>query len=92
MCLHGRMCHILKYVLALLCVVAVVMPVSLHHHVVNITPSTKQAPGYSSIIRNPMDLSKMKGKVESGMYATWNELMVGRIACVVVVVVVVLSS
>lgn len=24
-----------------------------------------------------MDLSKMKQKVESGMYASWNELMVG---------------
>jgi hypothetical protein len=35
-----------------------------------------QAPGYSGIIKNPMDLSVMKTKVEGGMYGSWNEIMV----------------
>ncbi len=36
-----------------------------------------QAPDYSKIIKNPIDLSVMRAKVEGGSYATWNELLVG---------------
>lgn len=41
-----------------------------------------QAPGYFDIIKNPMDLSVMKSKVEGGSYGSWNELMVGVVCAV----------
>ncbi len=33
-----------------------------------------QAPGYSSIIKEPMDFSTMRGKMERGEYATYEDL------------------
>jgi len=34
----------------------------------------EEAPGYSDMISNPMDLSTMKKKNEAGAYSTWEEL------------------
>lgn len=34
----------------------------------------EEAPGYSDMISNPMDLSTMKGKNVAGAYSTWEEL------------------
>jgi hypothetical protein len=39
-------------------------------------PLLLRAPGYSSIIKNPMDLSAMRAKVEGGGYVMWGMLMV----------------
>jgi hypothetical protein len=33
-----------------------------------------QAPNYSKIIKQPMDLSTMKSKVERGVYNSWSDL------------------
>ncbi|KAF6261985.1 Bromodomain-containing protein [Scenedesmus sp. NREL 46B-D3] len=39
------------------------------------SPVTDQmAPNYSKIIKQPMDLSTMKSKVERGLYDTWADL------------------
>ena len=30
-----------------------------------------QAPGYSQVVPNPMDLTTMRGKLKDGLYKTW---------------------
>lgn len=48
-------------------------------------PCAPQAPNYSEIIKNPMDLSTIKTKIEGGMYNSWNEIAVsacGRLATI----------
>lgn len=66
------LCH------AVLCCAQLIVPAHCCHSSVVLvyTINSHQAPGYSNIIRTPMDISTMRRKVEGGQYATWNELAV----------------